>query len=134
MAVCFRSAVGLKTPVWPYIFKFNVWNLKLFSIRLLIMELGAYLGAMAFFAGQAGRRQYKVKSLKFKETGKNTGDGIQNIDKAGHSVFNIQYSEFKFGSLALLPAVFLTLHFSYGLGSLWGLVTLPFWLLPTKTH
>ncbi|MBI4726872.1 glycosyltransferase, partial [candidate division TA06 bacterium] len=30
-----------------------------------------------------------------------------------------------FGSLALLPVVFVTLHFSYGLGSLWGLISLP---------
>jgi succinoglycan biosynthesis protein ExoA len=29
-------------------------------------------------------------------------------------------------SIALLPLVFATLHFSYGLGSIWGLMTLPF--------
>jgi hypothetical protein len=108
------KGLGLKQP--------GVLDLKAWSWHLF-----AYLGAMAFFAGQAGRRQYKVKGFKLKETGKNTGDGIQNIDKAGHSVFNIQYSEFKPVSLALHPVVFLTLHFSYGLGSLWGLISLPYW-------
>lgn len=32
----------------------------------------------------------------------------------------------QYGPTALLPAVFATLHVSYGLGSLWGLVSLPF--------
>ena len=98
---------------------------------LLVLELGAYLGAMLFFVGRAGRSVQRTAysgqgGMQFKETGKNTGDGIQNIDKDTNSIFNIHNSEFKVGALALLPLVFVTLHFSYGLGSIWGLITMPF--------
>ncbi len=102
------------------------------ALLLLVIELGAYFGAMLFFVGRAGRSVQRTAysgqgGMQFKETGKNTGDGIQNIDKDTNSIFNIHNSEFKVGALALLPLVFVTLHFSYGLGSIWGLITLAGW-------
>lgn len=91
---------------------------------LLALELGAYLSAMLFFVGKAGR--YATASRR-QETGDRRGAmGAQTGDedlKANHRLPNTEY---RLHPILLLPIVFMTLHFSYGLGSLWGLGTLPF--------
>jgi GT2 family glycosyltransferase len=61
--------------------------------------------------------QFKAESLKFKEDAR--GQGTEPLSSNNYHLTT--------KSIALLPIVFLTLHFSYGLGSIWGLVTLAGW-------
>ena len=126
----------------------RVWSWHLLFLRLLALELFAYFSAMLFFVCQAGRSVQRAASSK---QGATRGVEVKRFETVGEpgaeeapgfpikpgmtrrtgpdkdSIFSIQNSEFKPGSLALLPVVFLTLHFSYGLGSLWGLISLPYW-------
>ena len=126
----------------------RVWSWHLLFLRMLALELFAYFSAMLFFVCQAGRSVQRAASSK---QGATRGVEVKRFETVGEpgaeeapgfpikpgmtrrtgpdkdSIFSIQNSEFKPGSLALLPVVFLTLHFSYGLGSLWGLISLPYW-------
>ena len=105
------------------------------ALLLLVLELGAYLGAMLYFVGKAGGG-FKVYSIQYtgdstvdgrQEAGDNTGRQEIGDSKPGlNTNYHLPNSEYGLGPLLLLPIVFLTLHFSYGLGSLWGLATLPF--------
>ena len=74
---------------------------------LLLTELGLYFGAMLFFILKTYFDFDKYIKC--------------NIMIVGHTK-----SAF-FKSMALLPIVFLGLHLSYGLGSLWALLSLPGW-------
>ncbi|MDO9391702.1 MAG: glycosyltransferase family 2 protein [bacterium] len=131
---------GLKQ---PGVLDQKSWSWHLLFLRLLALELGAYLGAMALAVIQAGRSQYKVHKVKKAESV--TRDEVHKVEKVesvklgedtsepeatSPGLSTLGLSDFRPapGSLLLLPAVFLTLHVSYGLGSLWGLATLPFWL------
>lgn len=113
------KALGLKQ---PGLFSLKTWSWHLLFLRMLGLELGAYLGAMLFFILQSGKHKHKTDSSACKAGGRSQND---TPDK--DSIFSIQNSEFKPGSLALLPLVFVTLHFSYGMGSIWGLISLPYW-------
>jgi len=119
---------------------FNVLN-KFGSacLLLLVLELMAYFGTMLFFVCRAGGG---AKVYRRQETG-DSGKGAQfkaGLDSsacgAGSQAQNDMNNLVPWclggkkstpGSLLLLPLVFLTLHFSYGLGSIWGLVTLAGW-------
>jgi succinoglycan biosynthesis protein ExoA len=70
------------------------------ALGLLISEVAAYLAASFFFTISAAR------------------PGTGRTTKAEQPVTARSYM--------MLPVVFATLHFSYGLGSLWGLICLPF--------
>jgi GT2 family glycosyltransferase len=111
----------------PGLFSLKAWSWHLLFLRMLVLELFAYLGAMALFVIQAGKRQYKVHKVEKVES--ITQDGVaqaQGTTSPGLSTLGLSDFRPAPGSLALLPLVFVTLHFSYGLGSLWGLITLPF--------
>ena len=109
------------------------------ALRMLVLELGAYLGAMLFFVGQAGKTQLyngHSKDKPSKEGGDTMGipsenNGMSTVSPlCVNSITTVsqQYhnrSVKSTCSLLLLPLVFVTLHFSYGLGSLWGLISLP---------
>jgi len=129
-----KKAMGMRTSIYAGLFDLGRWDLRLGALRLLMLELVAYFLAMLLFVVKAGQTKFTVYNLKFKGTKKNIEDGIQNIDKNENSKFDIQNSRFSFGSLALLPLVFMTLHFSYGLGSIWGLITLPYYSLKFKAE
>lgn len=118
------NGLGLKT---PGLFSLKTWSWHLLFLRMLALELFAYFSAMLFFVLQSGKHKHETDSSACKAV-----CPAQKDTPVKDSIFSTQNSEFRPVSLALLPVVFLTLHFSYGLGSLWGLATLPFWLLPTK--
>jgi hypothetical protein len=82
---------------------------------MLALELFAYFSAMLLAVIQAGQAKFTVYNSKFENNTVPTENG---------PTVNCKLAP---GSLALLPLVFVTLHFSYGLGSLWGLVTLAGW-------
>jgi len=123
------------------------WSWHLLFLRMLALELGAYLFTMLLFVIQAGRSQYKVHKVKKAESvtrdevAQAQGTTSPGLSTLGLSDFRpapgttspglstLGLSDFRPapGSLLLLPLVFVTLHFSYGLGSLWGLVSLPYW-------
>ncbi|MBU1575732.1 MAG: glycosyltransferase family 2 protein [Candidatus Edwardsbacteria bacterium] len=115
----------------PGIFSLKVWCWNLLFIRLLVLELGAYFTVMALAVGQVAlseKRKAKSGTAQFKE-----GQSIHNSDTMskqlydnGNTIVSQPYHN-DIASLLLLPIVFMTLHFSYGLGSIWGLVTLAGW-------
>lgn len=82
------------------------WFALLFRM-LLLAELGLYILAMIFYTARAA---YDVKKYSAYNLITKTDSG----PKAAKA-------------LALLPVVFIVLHLSYGLGSLWALLTLPVW-------
>lgn len=82
------------------------WMAPVFR-RLLLAELGLYVLAMIFYTARA---VYDVKKYSAYNLITKTDSGT----KAARA-------------LALLPLVFIVLHLSYGLGSLWALLTLPVW-------
>ena len=142
----FKHAAGIKTPAWANLLNLNCWNLKLLALRLLLLELGAYLGAMLLFVIKAGQAKFNVYRLKLGNNEEQSSDSPTTsesstvngptvklvLSEAGlpNKRMDVQTVNSKLApcSLLLLPLVFVTLHFSYGLGSIWGLVTLPFWL------
>ncbi|MHB8156636.1 MAG: hypothetical protein ACYDEQ_04510, partial [Desulfocucumaceae bacterium] len=71
--------------------------------------------AMLLAVIQAGQAKFTVYNSKFENNTVPTENGPTVNCKLAPS------------SLLLLPLVFVTLHFSYGLGSLWGLISLPYW-------
>ncbi|OGF13394.1 MAG: hypothetical protein A2024_05260 [Candidatus Edwardsbacteria bacterium GWF2_54_11] len=109
------------------------------ALLLLALVLGAYFGAMLYFVGRAGR---SVQRTAYSKQGAAKGGVVKTFEtvggpgetnkQPGGSEFVIRNSSFSFGSLLLLPIVFMTLHFSYGLGSLWGLISLPCWAARKK--
>jgi glycosyltransferase involved in cell wall biosynthesis len=112
------KGLGLKQ---PGLFSLKAWSWHLLFLRLLALELFAYFGAMLLFVVKAGgNREVERSGITDDER---TGKGEER--KAGGEL-NFPASQPLSASLALLPLVFMTLHFSYGLGSLWGLLTLPF--------
>ncbi|MDQ7797848.1 MAG: glycosyltransferase family 2 protein [Candidatus Edwardsbacteria bacterium] len=132
------------------VFELSTFNFQLTALRLLLLVLGVYFGTMLIAVMQAGWRQYKVYKVHKAESKTQDGDakapGTINSEhstlelsnfktvlgaKASDEGFNTKYqipnTEYRIRSLLLLPIVFMTLHFSYGLGSIWGLVSLPYW-------
>lgn len=108
-------------------------NIGHIALLLLVLVLGAYFSAMLFFVGRAGRSVQRTAysgqgGVQFKE-----GQSINNGDTMGKQLYDndntIVSQPYHNGiaSLLLLPIVFMTLHFSYGLGSIWGLITLAGW-------
>jgi hypothetical protein len=96
------------------IMDFGIWNLGITAVWLLVLELGLYVAASTLFTFKACLMT-KVHQV-CQETNV-TGSGLDHSDLQ-HATNRVQ--------LVLLPLVFATLHFSYGLGSLWGLIRLPF--------
>ena len=105
------NGLGLKQ---PGILDLKAWSWHLLFLRLLALELFAYFSAMLLAVIQAGQAKFTVYNSKFENNTVPTENG---------PTVNCKLAP---GSLLLLPLVFVTLHFSYGLGSLWGLATLPF--------
>jgi len=114
----------------------RVWSWHLLFLRMLALELVAYLAAMLFFILQSGKHKHKTDSSACKADcqpfARNSGSPTQDMpqnDTPTDPTPNGQTVNCKLvpGSLLLLPLVFVTLHFSYGLGSIWGLISLPYW-------
>ncbi len=103
--------------------------------------------------GESGRAALSEKRKA--ESGKNdqvkAGQSIHNGDTMGKQLYDNSNTIVSQSSvngmstvspphdnilapLLLLPIVFMTLHFSYGLGSLWGLATLPYFSIKSKVH
>lgn len=122
------KGLGLKQ---PGLFSLKTWSWHLLFLRLLALELFAYFTAMLLAVIHAGLAQ--LKRLETFERFETVGEPGEPTNQPGNSEFGIRNSTFSFGSLALLPLVFVTLHFSYGLGSLWGLATLVFKNSKTRT-
>jgi len=92
-------------------------GLQQLAMVVLFAELAAYLLASVFFTIQS----YLRSKVHQDESSADTG--------SKHSNLELSNREHGLGSIALLPIVFATLHFSYGLGSIWGLASLPYWAL-----
>ncbi|MBI5806579.1 glycosyltransferase family 2 protein [candidate division TA06 bacterium] len=131
---------GLKQ---PGVLNLKAWSWHLLFLRMLFLELFAYFSAMVFFILQSGKHKHKTDSSACKvdcpsfarKSGSPTQDMPQNDTSTDPTENSTTVNaKLSLGSLLLLPLVFVTLHFSYGLGSLWGLVTLPFWRGTKKTR
>ena len=132
----------------------RVWSWHLLFLRLLALELFAYFSAMLLAVIQAGQSKFTVYNSKLGNKDQQSSiqpatsecstpklvlspAGLPDERTDGPTVNAKQLSstvngttvngKLSLGSLLLLPLVFVTLHFSYGLGSLWGLISLPYW-------
>jgi glycosyltransferase involved in cell wall biosynthesis len=103
------------TSVWTNLLKLDRWNIKLTALRLLFLELLAYFCAMGYFTLKEYSQQPTINNQQ------RTTNNEPDKNQTANGKFWISY--------LLLPIVFITMHFSYGFGSLWGLITLPFWVI-----
>ncbi len=116
-----KKALGMKPPIWPDLFNLNRWGFRLLALRLLLLELTVYFLTMLAATVHASKTGWQ-QSERFRRFEKVERSDAEN---RGQQPLTPNFQA-RISSLLLLPLVFMTLHFSYGLGSLWGMVTLPF--------